>query len=310
MWREDFNGTRTCYWYFGHKEVVRIEGLSKDASCSAPMLLTGSRRVTTEWHPDWQLQTRVAEPGRITTKVYNGQPDPFNGNALASCAPNTAKLLDNKPIVVLCKQIVQATTDADGSDGVWATVDSTVPARVEEWTYNEFGQVLTHDGPLLGTGDVTTYEYYPSTDVDWTKGDLKLVRNAANHTVSYPKYNKAGKPLQMVDANGVVTDYTYDLRQRLTSVTTAGQTTTYEYFPTGLLKQITQPDNSFVAYEYDDAQRQIAVRDHLGNRIDYVLDNMGNRTAEQVKDPGGALRRSVTRVFDALGRVEQTTGRE
>ena len=50
--------------------------------------------------------------------------------------------------------------------------------------------------------------------------------------------------------------------------------------------------------------------DSAGNRIDYTLDNAGNRTKEEVKDPGGVLSRQLTRVYDALGRVQQTTGWE
>lgn len=40
----------------------------------------------------------------------------------------------------------------------------------------------------------------------------------------------------------------------------------------------------------------------------YTLDNTGNRTAEEVRDPGGTLRRSIARSFDALNRVQQVTG--
>ena len=40
----------------------------------------------------------------------------------------------------------------------------------------------------------------------------------------------------------------------------------------------------------------------------YTLDNMGNRTGEDLKDPGGNLLRNVTRVYDALNRVQSTTG--
>ena len=42
----------------------------------------------------------------------------------------------------------------------------------------------------------------------------------------------------------------------------------------------------------------------------YTLDAAGKRIGEQVKDPGGTLARSLSRVNDALGRVQQTTGRE
>jgi hypothetical protein len=73
---------------------------------------------------------------------------------------------------------------------------------------------------------------------------------------------------------------------------------------------VTQPDASWIGYDYDDAHRQVAVYDQLGNRIDYTLDNMGNRTAEKVKDPQSALRRQLARSIDALGRVQQTTGQQ
>jgi hypothetical protein len=53
-----------------------------------------------------------------------------------------------------------------------------------------------------------------------------------------------------------------------------------------------------------------AVLDNKGNRIDYTLDNLGNRTAEKVKDPGGVLSRALGRSIDALGRIQQVTGRE
>jgi hypothetical protein len=50
------------------------------------------------------------------------------------------------------------------------------------------------------------------------------------------------------------------------------------------------------------------VTDAKGNTVTYTLDNMGNRTGEQVKDPQGNLQRNITRVYDALNRVQQTTG--
>jgi YD repeat-containing protein len=119
-----------------------------------------------------------------------------------------------------------------------------------------------------------------------------------------------GQVLQSIDPNGTVTDYEYDLRQRLKSQTTGGQSTIYSYFPTGLLQRVTQPDSSYIGYEYDTAQRLVAVADNLGNRIEYSLDNSGRHREERLKDSTGALRRQVSRVFDALGRTQQITGRE
>ena len=52
----------------------------------------------------------------------------------------------------------------------------------------------------------------------------------------------------------------------------------------------------------------MAVDDGAGNRIRYTLDNAGNRTAEQIKDPSGVLQRSISRSFDALNRLQQVSG--
>jgi YD repeat-containing protein len=313
--RDDFTGLRTCYAYdmARNLETSRVEGLANTQACSAvtpanAALPSGSRKITTAWHPQWRFATRVAEPRRLTTYVYNGQPDPFASNATASCAPATAKLPDGNPIAVLCKTVEQATYDAGGAAGFAAALDTNVPNRVWTYTYNEFGQILTSRDPR---GNTTTNSYYATTTADYTRGDLEKTTGALpTHVTRFTKYNPAGQVLQSVDANGVVTDYMYDQRQRLTSQTTAGQSTTYTYTPTGLLKRATQPDTSFVGYEYDDAERLVAVADNLGNRIEYSLDNSGHRREERVKDPTGILKRQVSRVFDALGRTQQVTGRE
>ncbi len=251
-------------------------------------------------------------------RVYNGQPDPFNGNAAASCAPASAKLPDTSPIAVLCRQVEQATTDIDGALGFTAPLQSGIPAREQRWTYNEFGQVLTHDGPRTDINDITTYEYYPSTNftgtdpnaIGYTRGDLKQVTNAVGQVTRYTLYDKLGQLLETQDANGVVTRYTYDARQRMTSVNVGGQATLYSYWPTGLIRQVTQPDASWVFHEYDDAQRLVKASDNLGNSVSYVLDNMGNRKEENFADPSGSLRRKLLRDIDALGRVQLITGRE
>jgi YD repeat-containing protein len=314
---DDFNGKRQCFGYEPVRpfETARVAGLSNTAYCGSyttvgASLPAGSRKVSTQWHPDWKLKTRVAEPGRITTYVYNGQPDPLAGNAVAACAPATALLPDGKPIVVLCRQVEQATTDANGAQGFAAALQAGVASREQKWTYNQYGQVLTHDGPRTDVSDVTTYAYYTDTTADHTRGDLWKVTNALGKVTTYNKYNKHGQVLTTTDPNGVVTTNTYDLRMRLKSSSVGGQTTFFDYDAVGQLKKVTRPDASWVGYDYDNAHRQVAAYDGQGNRIDYVLDGLGNRVSELVKDPAGVLRKQLTRSVDALGRVQQVTGRE
>lgn len=320
---DDFNGHRTCRHHdlARNLELARVEGLAAGTACGSTdeglALPPGSRRIATQWHPDWRLRTRVAEPGRLTTYVYNGQPNPFAGGVIASCAPASAVLPDGKPIAVLCLQVEQATRDADGALGLAALPDPAVPRRERRFTYNALGQPLTQSGPRTDVTQTTVFDYHAVTLMAGsgaaaggvTAGDLKSVTNAAGHVAQYPRYNAAGQPLQEIDANGIVTTHTYDLRQRPLSRTVGGEATLYEWLPSGPLRRVVSPDGSWVAYEHDDAGRLWQVHDQIGNRLTYTLDPMGQRIAEQVLDPSGVLRRSVARSFDALGRVQQIVGR-
>ncbi len=342
VWREDFNGRRTCYANdLGRNvETARVEGLAAGADCTAPLtaasaLPAGARKISTQWHPVWRKAAKIAEPGKLTTLVYNGQPDPFNGGAVASCAPSSATLPDGSPIVVLCKQVEQATKDLDGSQGFAAALDASVKTRTRSWTYNQFGQVLTAKGPRTDVDDTTTYAYHASTTINVaggvnlgvTQGDLQSItapKNAAGvaQVSQFTEYNPLGQVTRMVDPNGVVTTLSYDLRQRLKTRTVAAgtpqaRTTSYDYWPTGLLKSVTfpattrttaagtagNPQPRSVSYGYDDAHRLTSITRGSGEQLFYTLDNAGNVTREELHNASGATEQVIKRDFDALGRL-------
>jgi YD repeat-containing protein len=137
---------------------------------------------------------------------------------------------------------------------------------------------------------------------------VHTVTNALEQTTTFNTYNVNGQPLTITDPNGVVTTLTYDTRQRLTTRSVADETTTFEYWPTGLLKKVMQPDGSFLLYNYDAAHRLYKIEDGESNRIEYTLDALGNRTAENAYDPSNALARSRTQVFNSLGQLWQQIG--
>jgi YD repeat-containing protein len=321
--RTDFTNRKTCYAndLTRNLETARVEGLTAPAACPTdiaayvPAAGTEQRKILTQWHPDWRLETRRSEPKKITTWVYNGQPDPTASNAITTCAPADA-LVDGKPIAVVCKQVERATSDETGAAGFGATAVGA--ARIQRWTYNRWGQVLTHNGPRTdspgGKDDLTTYEYYADTQTDWTMGDLKQVTNPLGHITRYPKYDRNGRLLQQIDPNGAVTEYAYTPRGwlREVKVTPAGsatsQTTVYEYDAVGQVSRATLPDGTSTTYTYDTARRLTEVTDSAGNKVIYTLDAMGNRTREEWKDPGGTLRKTLTRSIDALNRVQQVVG--
>ncbi len=310
---DDFNKHRTCFAYDARKrEVTRVEGLATTVSCASVLptgaaLPAGARKTTTTWLGEWARSSQTSGPGRRITSVYNGQPDPTNGNAVAVCASG-GTLADGTPLVVLCKQIEEATTDSNGSLGVLAPTDPAVAPRVWSWTYDASGRVLTNIGPRTDIVDLTRFEYYESTTTDFRAGDLFRVTNAANHVTTFTRYSPSGRLLESTDANGVRTTRAWDARNRLSWLGTGDSNTRHDYWPTGLLKKTTLGNGEFRFYEYDAAHRPLRVTDSLGTTTTFTLDNLGNRKGETVTNANGSSVQTVSRSIDALGRVQQTTG--
>jgi len=227
-----------------------------------------ARTITTAWHASYRLPTQIDEPGRRTTIGHD-----VSGNVLTNTTLDTASS----------------------------------ESRTWTYSYNAFGGILTANGPRTDVTDVTTNVYYTCT-TGTQCGQVNTVTNALGHVTTYNTYNAHGQPLTMTDPNGVVTTLTYDARQRLKTRTFGGEQTTFDYWPSGLLKKVTLPDASFLMYGYDAAQRLTSIVDSEGNGIEYTLDAMGNRTAEEVTDPSSTLVRTRTRVFNALNQLAQEIG--
>jgi YD repeat-containing protein len=144
-----------------------------------------ARTIAMEWHPDWRLTSRLTEPGRRTTRVYQGRPDPLNGNTPANCT-SAANLPNGKAPGVLCRQVVQA-LDAAG------VVDSAVPVQSTALSYDTDGNLLSRTDP---GGQVTSYSYHATSsyssnlggpsDADFDKVTLLLKGSGANGSTSFP----------------------------------------------------------------------------------------------------------------------------
>jgi RHS repeat-associated protein len=182
------------------------------------------------------------------------------------------------------------------------------------------GQVKSVDGPRTDVSDVTSYLYYLSDHAScasspplcaYRKGDLFKVMNALGHETTFDSYNADGLVTGVTDENGLITSVSYDGRQSVSHhcvgaalpACTGGELTALTYWPTGLLKRVTTPDGSLLDYSYDSARRLIEIRDGSLNRINYTLDPAGNRIGENVYDPSAVLKRTHSRVFNALGRL-------
>ena len=272
----DWNGNRTNFVRSDPQsrldlETSRTEGLTAGGANTA-----ATRTIQTTWHPTFRLPTQVTEK-----------------NAAGTTLRTTAMSYDTAG-----NMLTRTITDVPLSK-----------SRTWTYTYNANGQVLTLDGPRTDISDVTTYTYYANNDPDLGKrANIATITNAAGQVTNITAYNAHSQPLTIVDPNGLATTLTYDPRQRLTSRTVGGETTSYTYDGVGQLTKVTMPDGSFLNYSYDAAHRLTQIADSLGNKIVYTLDAMGNRTKEDVFDPANALAQTRSRVYSSLNRLTQEIG--
>jgi RHS repeat-associated protein len=177
------------------------------------------------------------------------------------------------------------------------------------------------NGPRPGIEDTTLFTYYSSDDLSGCTsagpcqrtGDLHTVIAPGGLTTTFVRYDLAGRPTQVLDANSVVSDYEYNERGWVTARKVRGPDsgsetddaiTRVEFNADGLVTRFIQPDGAFLSFSYDAAHRLVAIEDDGKNSVSYTLDGAGNRVAEDVRDTAGLLRRKLMRVYNQLGQLE------
>ena len=243
------------------------------------------REITTTWHPTYRLKDIVTEPMRTIDHDYYANGD--------------------------LQRITVTSLNVSGTEDL-----STDGNRTRSWsyTYNGFGQVTSIDGPRVDVADVITLDYYdePACPAgDGKCGQLEFFVNAAGHRTDFNEYFADGRLKTMTDPNGLVAEYEYDSRRRLTKITESGgasqRITNFNYDAAGQVDSVTFPDGLVLDYEWTTAHLLDHVIDNLGNRIDYEYNAHGERTAEHLVDSNSVIRRAVEKTFDQLGFVDAVT---
>jgi len=175
--------------------------------------------------------------------------------------------------------------------------DGSAYSYVTSYGYDGNGRRTSIDGPRTDVSDVTTLTYDP------VNGNLLTVTQPGSLATTYSNHTPTGYPQTVTDPNGVATTYTYDPVGRVLTATVGGATTTYTYTPTGKIETITLPRMNVTTYTYDTLDRLASIQDGLGDTVNYTYDSVGNRIRQEVKDPGGALQRTLSFQHDALDRL-------
>ncbi|ANJ67403.1 hypothetical protein A9404_08435 [Halothiobacillus diazotrophicus] len=168
--------------------------------------------------------------------------------------------------------------------------------------YNSAGQVTKIDGPRTDVNDITTLSYNDCQSGSGC-GQLKSVTDALGHTTTFDAFDANGRLLQKTDPNGLVTQYAYDPRGRVSRITQqisggAARVTTFSYTPFNELSSVALPDGRTLTYGYDDAHELTAITDNLGDKVSYAYDSRGNRSQTSTYDPDGTLIRKIDEVYD------------
>ncbi len=183
--------------------------------------------------------------------------------------------------------------------------------RVTAFCYDNANRLTSTIDPAQKT---TAYEYNARSQmtavVDAINQRYEFVYDALGHITQNKKgtammsfvYDAAGNRSQRTDYNSAVTNYNYDVLNRLTTISYPDATlATYGYDELSRLTTATNP-NGAVTIAYDNRSRISAVTDVFGQVVSYAYDANSNRTQLNLN---GAP--NVSYQYDVINRLTQLT---
>jgi RHS repeat-associated protein len=200
---------------------------------------------------------------------------------------------------------------------------------IQKWTYNSRGQILTYKDRVDSSGSnntaVFTYDSngnlltatnalgktttlaYPTTN---NKGLPDSVTDARNKITKFKWFSGSGLLLELEDANGKKTNFTYDARGRADTITNPlGHVTDYNYFDDTQRKvEMIYPNLDKISYKFDIRRTLESITNERGKvttyefdpqyRLKKITDPLGH-----IKEFGYDLMSFMTSYTDPLGKV-------
>ncbi len=267
-------------WNYGYDEVQRLTTID-DPTPHPPTRLeyTPAGRVAKVTRPD----------GAESTYQYDAA-----GNRTLAVDPAGRRVSTtydqlNRPRTI-------AVVNADGSlpDG----------ARGYAYEFDPEGNLTRVDERLGFGAEEQVRSYLRTYD---PLGRLASATDPFGRTVKY-EYDQAGNLGALIDAASRKTTYSYDAFNRVQTAELPGltQPVEYQWYPDGLMRQVSYPGGMTRAYEYDDGDRVSRILNTVNptesEEYVYGYDANGNRSTE-TRRQNGTLTRELAYGYDALNRL-------
>ena len=288
-------GTEYDYDRNGNKSFIRYKNGSVDSlfydsrgnlthELKAANDTSLSQETIIEYHPEFNLPTKIYYPSIISTDVNEWD------------------------TLYYFYDSVTALLDSSISYG-WST-DSISFSDTTRFEYYSNGQLYKINGPLAGDADIIIYVYYENIPYNWSNfGDLKYIILPNADTTTFSIRDGLGNVDIITDANGFMTKYLQDNRGRVYKIiNNAGSsnpdTTTLSLNFKGNVKQITDPIGLIQKYKYDDEHGWL---DYIQNpdseKIDFSYDINSNINKIEFKTSDSTVRKTESAEYDYLSKL-------
>ena len=294
----DWNGNTTEY--------------TRDATGKVTQQITGIKgtdrsRITTikyQWAPASNLLSKIERYGSYNS--INNQ-------------PIDEVVYEYYPVTHLAKYRIKSVKQC--------SKQNTTICSITGYGYTFHSNGMLKDVAINNNGKTTTYNYD-------AVGDLTQTRNALGHITSYSNYNGLGQAGKITDANGLVTEFTYDARGRITiekEILASNQvrTTTYQYGAfgvtqierNGMRETINYNDNGTIAsithgvgnsitsgqyFTYSKLGKLLTIEYREGNNVRYSQANEHNQLGWTTADKGNNSQ-NIRYNYDANGNLIKKT---
>ncbi|MFV8382836.1 RHS repeat-associated core domain-containing protein [Vibrio parahaemolyticus] len=312
----DREGQKFTYQF--NSRALEISRTSKDGGV-----------ITTEWHPEFPMPTKITEPALITEFTYDDHQRPL-----------TKKLSERSGSGVRLWTFTYH-PDSAGVPGQLATIDGprTDVADITQFDYDAQGNLSRISNALGHVIEYSNHDEHgrPQTVTDANSIAYTLIYDALGRLSSStgPKgtttysHNELGQITSVVMPGGLTFSYEYDAAQQLAAVIdqqgnrqeldrnalgdieeqrlvdTAGVTQWQQYqdyTPNGWLSSVTNGTGNATSFGYDKIANLTSETDPAGNTYTYRYDGFSHVT--QSIDPNN---RSTAMRYDDSGSVTRVT---